>query len=104
MAKYIHWLKIDGYSGGIKDVALQFASIEDYLHKYSCSNAMLYEYDSGSFNWICRLECEQDYKDLDLDVNSYSTYLRRLSSKPKNIVRERIFKFPEHYRKYLEEN
>lgn len=100
--KYVHWLKIDGYSGSIKDVAQQFAAIEKYLGKYPCSSAMLYEYDSGSFHWICRLECEQAYNDLDLDVNSCSTYLRRLSSKPKNIGRERIFKFPENYRKYLE--
>ena len=39
--------------------------------------------------------------DLDLDVNSGSSRLERLSSKPKNIGRERIFKFPEHYRKYI---
>lgn len=61
-----------------------------------------YQYDSGSFNWIVRLECEQCYNDLDLDVNSSSTRLERFSSKPKNIGRERIFKFPEHYKKYIE--
>lgn len=98
MAKYVHWLKIDGYSK-LEETALQFQSIENYLKAYPKAKAMLYQYNSGSFNWIVRLECEQCYNDLDLDVNSGSTRLERLSSKPKNIGRERIFKFPEHYRK-----
>ncbi len=100
MAKYVHWLKIDGYAK-LEEVAKQFQSIEDYLKDNVGSNAMLYQYDSGSFNWIVRLECKQCYNDLDLDVNSCSTRLERLSSKPKNIGRERIFVFPEHYRKYI---
>ena len=100
MAKYVHWLKIDGYSKR-EETALQFLSIENYLKTYPNSKAMLYQYNSGSFNLIVRLECEQCYDDLDMDVNSSSTLLSRLSSKPKNIGGERIFKFPEHYRKYI---
>lgn len=99
--KYVHWLKIDGYSK-LEETALQFQSIENYLKAYPKAKAMLYQYDSGLFNWIVRLECEQCYNDLDLDVNSSSTRLERFSSKPKNIGRERIFKFPEHYKKYIE--
>ena len=102
MAKYVHWLKIDGFSS-CEETALQFHAIENYLNNYQGANAMLYEYDSGSLNWIVRLECAHCYDDLDMDVNSGSTRLQRLSSKPKNISRERIFKFPEHYRKYLVE-
>ncbi len=98
--KYVHWLKIDGYSN-LEETASQFLAIENYLNHYPNSNAMLYEYDSGSFNCIVRLECEQCYNDLDIDVNSCSTRLRRLSSKPVRIGREKVFKFPEHYRKYL---
>lgn len=98
--KYVHWIKIDGYSK-LEETASQFLAIENYLNAYPNSNAMLYEYDSGSFNWIVRLKCEQCYNDLDIVVNSCSTNLKRLSSKPNHIGRERIFKFPEHYRKYL---
>lgn len=75
--KYIHWLKIDGYSK-LEETALQFQSIENYLKAYPKAKAMLYQYDSSS------------------------TRLERFSSKPKNIGRERIFKFPEHYKKYIE--
>lgn len=98
--KYVHWLKVDGYSN-LEETASQFLAIENYLNAHLKATALLYEYDSGSFNWIVRLECEQCYDDLDMDVNSGSTRLERLSSKPKNIGRERIFKFPEHYRKYI---
>ena len=98
--RYVHWLKIDGYSKP-EEIALQFQSIENYLKAYPKSKAMLYQYNSGSFNWIVRLECEQCYDDLDMDVNSSTTLLSRLCSKPKNIGRERFFKFPEHYKKYI---
>lgn len=84
-----------------KEVAEQFANIEQYLIKYPMSKAVIYQYDSGSFNWIVRLECEQCYRNLDMEVNSGSTYLARLTSKPKNIGRKRDFVFPEHYRKCL---
>lgn len=98
--RYVHWLKIDGYSS-IQDTAKQFLAIEVYLNKYPKASAIQYEYDSGSYCWVIRLECEQPYDELDLDVNSFSTVLQRLSSKPKHIGRERIFRVPEHYRKYI---
>lgn len=100
MTKYVHWLKIDGFTS-LQETASQFLAIENYLNSYQNASAMIYEYDSGSLSWIVRLQCEQCYDDLDLVVNSGSTRLVRLSSKPKNIGRERIFKFPEHYRKYI---
>lgn len=98
--RYVHWLKIDGYAD-IEETARQFLAIENYLNAYPKSQAIMYQYYSGSFNRIVRLECDQKYNDLDMDVNSGSTRLERLSSKPKNIGRERIFKFPAHYRKYI---
>lgn len=100
MRKYVHWLKIDGYSR-LEDTASQFLAIENYLNQYQNASAILYQYDSGSFNWVVRLECEQCYNDLDMDMNSGSTRLKRLLSKPKNIGRGRIFKFLEPYRKYI---
>lgn len=99
--RYVHWLKIDGYSGP-EETALQFQSIENYLKAYPKSKAMLYQYNSGSFNWVVRLECDQCYNDLDLDANSSTTLLTRISSKPKNIGRERAFEFPDRYKKCIE--
>lgn len=100
MKKYVHWLKIDGCAN-LEEIAKQFLAIENYLNLYKNANATLYQYNSGSFNWVVRLECGQCYNDLDMDVNSGSTRLERLSSKPLNIGREKIFQFPEHYRKYI---
>ena len=100
MKKYVHWIKINGYTTS-EETAKQFEVIDDYLKKYPNSNAITYEYDSGSFNWIVRLECEQNYRNLDMEVNSGSTYLTRLQSKPKNIGRKTHFIFPEPYRKYV---
>ena len=98
--KYVHWLKISGYTD-CEETARQFQEIENYLKSYPKASALLYQYDSGSFNWVVRLECNQCYNDLDLNVNSLSTELQRFDRKPRNIGRERVFKFPEHYRKYL---
>lgn len=98
--KYVHWLKIDGYANS-EEIARQFQSIEEYLKNHINSTAMLYQYDSGSFYWIVKLKCEECYNDLDLDVNSFSTRLKRLRAKPKNIGREKQFSFPEPYRKYI---
>ena len=100
MKKYVHWLKIDGFAFG-KDFAEQFLEIENYLKKYPTSKATVFWYDSGSMHRIVKLECEQCYRDLDMCVNSSSTYLLRLHSKPKNIGREHDFCFPDVYRKYL---
>ena len=101
MRKYVHWLKINGLVCHSKEIAEQFASIEQYLTKYPKSKAVIYLYNSGSFNWIVKLECEQNYRDLDMSVNCSWTYLERLNSKPKNIDRGKEFVFPEQYRKYL---
>lgn len=100
MKKFVHWLKIDGYCD-LKETAKQFKNIEDYLTKFGASKAKIYQYDSGSYNWIVRLECNQCYDDLDLCVNSGSTRLMRFARKPQNIGREEDFYFPEHYKEFL---
>lgn len=82
MKKFIHWLKVDGYA---RDTKKQIEQIKDYLSKYSDSKCTLFFPNSGSFNKYIRLECAQCYNDLDLDVNSFSTNLRRLERKPKDI-------------------
>lgn len=100
MKKFVHWLKIDGYCD-LKDTAKQFSDIENYLAKYKTSKAKIYQYNSGSYNWVVRLECNQCYDDLDLTVNSGSSRLIHFTSKPQNIGREQNFYFPEHYRRFL---
>ena len=82
MKQYVHWLKIDRYASDDKE---QIKSIKEYLKSYTNSKATLYFPDSGSFNWYVRLECNQCYNELDIDVNSFGTNLTRLSSKPKDI-------------------
>lgn len=42
MRKYVHWLKIDGYSK-LKETASQFSAIENYLNKYQNASAILYQ-------------------------------------------------------------
>lgn len=79
--KYKHWLKIDGYSNDTR----QYQEIEKYLSKYPSAKITIYEYSSDFFNWVVLLECNQDYNNLDMDVNTGSNRLRRLSRKPRNI-------------------
>ncbi len=100
MRKYVHWLKISGYCN-LESTAKQFEAIENYIKTHPDASALMYQYNTGSYNWLVRLNCRQSYSELELDVNSSSTELQRLSGKPNNIGRERIFKFPEHYRKYI---
>ena len=98
--RYVHWLKINRYCN-CEEIAKQFFEINNYLESHPIAKAKLYHYDSGSCNLIVRLECNQCYNELDLDVNSFSTKLQRLTSKPKNIGREKNFEFPERYKIYL---
>ena len=40
--RYVHWLKIDGYSKS-EDTASQFLAIENYLKQYQNASAILYQ-------------------------------------------------------------
>ena len=82
MKRYVHWLKIDGYA---KDTKKQIEQIKNYLKANEISKCTLFFPSSGSFDKYVRLECNQCYNDLDLDVNSFSTNLRRLERKPRDI-------------------
>lgn len=101
MKKYVHWLKVNGYVKS-EDVAKQFYDIEKYLKTHESAKATIYQYDSGSFNWIVRLECTECYNDLDIDVNSFTTRLERLACKPKGIGREKSFEYPRSIQKYFD--
>ncbi len=54
MRKYVHWLKIDGYSK-IEDTALQFFAIENYLNNYKSASAILYQYDYRCRQWFNKI-------------------------------------------------
>ena len=96
--KYVHWLKIDCYAS---DDDKQYMEIDNYLKQYPEAKATIYYYNSGSFNKIVKLECNQCYRDLDMDVNSMSTSLERLSNKPKEIYEVKQFSVPEYILKKI---
>ena len=83
MKIYQHWLKVDGYSSDESD---QLFEIEEYLRKYPSSKITIHQYTNDLFHKVVLLECEQDYSNLDMKVNSGFNNLKRLSRKPRNIA------------------
>lgn len=79
--KYIYWLKIDFFNENEN-----WNNLKKFKEKYDC-NMQVYYYDSNPFTRkVIKLECNQAYQDLDLDVNSsFDGSLIRLNNKPKNI-------------------
>lgn len=78
--KYTHWLKIE--DDMIKKV---WTRLKEYREKYNCNMAVFYK-ETNFISKYIKLECNQSYQDLDLDVNSISDEgLRHLSYKPKDI-------------------
>lgn len=88
--KYTHWLKIDLSNETKKGI--EWNNLKIYKEKYDC-NMEVYYYDNDSFcKKVIKLECNQPYKDLDLDINSmFDGSLIRLASKPRNIS---LYKVP----------
>ena len=82
---YKHWLKINGQAF---DEAKQYKEILDYLVKYPSAKATMFLLEYQCFDRIVLLECDQNYDDLDMDVNSGSHNLRRLTSKPKTMIND----------------
>jgi hypothetical protein len=83
----IHWLRI-GDSKLTKQAELkQWENIKDYLEKYPISKTIVYVKNSSDvFAKIVKLECEQSYDELDLDVNSgFNGSIRYLNSRPSDI-------------------
>jgi len=82
--KYVHWLKID-LTNETKD-GKEWLNLKRYKEKYDCNMTVFY-YNNSFIDKAVKLECNQKYEDLDLDVNSMSSgSLIRLKSKPKNIT------------------
>lgn len=82
--KYTHWLKIDFYNE--TKTGIEWKNLKEYKEKYDC-NMEVYYYMSNPFTKkIIKLECNQNYQDLDLDVNSsFDGSLTKMNHKPKNI-------------------
>lgn len=82
--KYVYWLKINS-SNETKD-GKEWLNLKKYKEKYDCNITVFY-YDNSFVDKAIKLECNQNYEELDLDVNSMSCgSLIKLKSKPKNIT------------------
>lgn len=87
--KYTHWLKIE--DDMVKKVWIR---LKEYKNRYDCSMQVFYK-ETNFISKYIKLECNQSYQDLDLDVNSISDEgLRHLSCKPKDICK---YKYPIEY-------
>lgn len=82
--KYTHWLKIDFSNETIEGI--EWRNLQEYKEKYPCNMEIYYYASNPLISKVIKLDCDQLYQDLDLDVNSLSDgSLIRLKSKPKNI-------------------
>lgn len=80
---YTHWLRIDTNNDEIK----QWKQLKDYWNKYDCSMTVYYYDYNPLTEKVIKLDCNQSYQDLDLDVNSMSSgSLKRVKAKPTNIT------------------
>ena len=80
--KYVHWLKI--YINNKEPQCLK--NLKEYYDTHEC-NIKFFYYNNSFTSKLVKLECNQKYEDLELDVNSMSNgSLIKLKSKPKNIT------------------
>lgn len=100
---HIHWLKIRGLVTA-REEAEQYKEIQSYLDRYPESIAMMYRYEASLCDYVVRLECNQDWKNLDLYANSGFHALKRLTRKPNNIGNPEPFATPERLAKISCEN
>lgn len=83
----VHWLQIGGIKCSIDCENKQWQNLKEYLIKYPESKVEIWKKCTGDmFAIFIRLECEQNYNDLDLDCNSmFDGSIKHLNSKPSNI-------------------
>ena len=82
MKTYKHWLKISWRSTWQSSVS-QWKQLKEYLDKSPDSKITVYNrIDGNMFDKFFCLQCHQNYNDLDLDCNSFSTKLIHLDRKP----------------------
>ena len=85
MKKYIHWIELNGYLKS-EDEAREINQLLSYIEKYPDTEIEVYTKRSG-WDTVLRIKCNQDFNSLDLDVNSFSSELRRKERKPSNIAK-----------------
>jgi hypothetical protein len=90
--KYVHWLQIGGMRVSPENERKQWSNLKKYLEIYPNSKAVVYHKDFGDmFCRVVRLECLQNYRDLDLDCNSLSKgSIKHLNYKPQDINETRV--------------
>ncbi len=78
--KYTHWLRISAPNEKEK-----WENLKKFWDKYDCFMTVYY-YDYNPFlDKLIKLDCNQSYQELDLDVNSMSVNsLKRIKAKPTN--------------------
>ena len=83
----VHWLEFDGIRCRVDKKEQQLAELRRYMQKYPTTTVKGYWKTTGDmFAKFVRLECNQSYNDLDMDVNSsFDKSLHRHSRKPSNI-------------------
>jgi hypothetical protein len=98
-----HWLVIGGTRIRAEHEKKQWDNLKEYLEQYKDSKATVYLKTTGDmFVRIVKLECDQNYKDLDLDCNScFSGSIRHLNSRPNNIELSRM-QIDYYFNRYME--
>lgn len=95
--KYTHWLKIDFRYESRNGI--EWKNLKRYVDNYDCNITVFY-YDSNFMNKVIKLECNQSYNDLNLDVNSMSDgSFICLRQKPNNITKAKAVDY--FFEKYV---
>lgn len=78
----VHWLELT-LNG---DVSLKWAQLKWYVENHDCKTE-IYIKPTGNLCYVIRLQCDQTYNELDLEVDSWETYsLYTYRKKPQGLV------------------
>ncbi len=83
----VHWLQVGGRYYSLEREQKQWVNIGQYIKNYPNSKVTVFVKNTGDlFARIVKLECDQNYNDLELDCNSgFDSSLKRLDRKPQDI-------------------
>jgi hypothetical protein len=83
----IHWLQLGGKNISLKNEEKQWNNLKQYINTYKDSKITIYQKTTGDiFCRIIKLECNQNYNDLDLECNSgYNYSIKHFNGRPSNI-------------------
>jgi len=85
---YTHWLGVGGIRKTLLEEDQQWKNLKYYIDNYPESTVTIFFKETGRdlFEKIVKLECDQNYQNLELDCNSgFNTSFRHLSYKPKGL-------------------